>query len=405
LAANKNNRHKKFPHFWRSVSLVLRRYRCNCSHKHSCELRNCWSTPPSLVALLQKHFNLEVDGMGDALHHSCYLKEWYSLYQEDKIFGAKHDFFKQEIKGKNVYVNPPFNTFEGNQNLIEKVITKIFSSLQSNLPTRVVLLIPIFPGSVGHIYETQARKSRFLEIASFPKGSFSFVAPEHYHIHNNFQPGFFYEEVGLYLCVNKASLKIDPINWKDMSQDLLNWSRHNTKSPPILNNATCQKFAQRVALTHSSRSFNTQANLTFMPSSNFYHYYDFSLPPEDETQPMKTYVQNADHLELLSRMNLHDRLAGTIGILPNHLIQLVRLTNSGDVAKIINDLRFTTFWSSYYIWTKRLTLNRTYWKIIPECCLPKLTKKNKTPGKKQRRTIKMILEECQNPFHYLTLKE
>jgi len=101
-AANKNNRHKKFPHFWRSVSLVLRRYRCNCSHKHSCELRNCWSAPPSLVALLQKHFNLEVDGMGDALHHSCYLKEWYSLYQEDKIFGAKHDFFKQEIKGKNV---------------------------------------------------------------------------------------------------------------------------------------------------------------------------------------------------------------------------------------------------------------------------------------------------------------
>jgi len=123
-AANKNNRHKRFPHFWRSVNQVLRRYRCNCSQKHSCEL---WSTPPSLIALLQKHFSLEVEGMADALHHSCHLKEWYSLYQEDQIFGAKHDFFKQEIKGKNVYVNPPFNTFEGNQNLIEKVITK-FSS-------------------------------------------------------------------------------------------------------------------------------------------------------------------------------------------------------------------------------------------------------------------------------------
>ena len=255
------------------------------------------------------------------------------------------------------------------------------------------------------MYETQARKSRFLEIATFPKGSFSFVAPEHYHIHNNFQPGFFYDKVGLYLCVNKASLKIDPINWKDMSQELLNWSRHNTKELPIINSVTCQKFAQRISPTHSSRSFNTQTNLTFMPSSNFYHYYDYSIPPEDETQSMKTYVQNANHLELLSGMNNHDRLAGALGILPKHLIQLIRLTNSEDAAKVINDLRFSTFWSSYHIWSKRQTLNRTYWKIIPECCLPKLTKKNKTQGtKRRRRTIKVSLEDCQNPFHYLNMK-
>src|SRR5271154_1322080 len=58
---------------------------------------------------------------------------------------------------------------------------------------------------------------------------------------------------------------------------------------------------------------------------------------------MKTYVPNPDHLELLSKLNQHDRLAGTLGILPNHLIQLLRLTNPEDSAKIIHDLRFTTF--------------------------------------------------------------
>ena len=52
---NKNNRHKTFPQFWKSVNQVLRRYKCNCNHRHSCELRNCWTTPPSLIALLQKH--------------------------------------------------------------------------------------------------------------------------------------------------------------------------------------------------------------------------------------------------------------------------------------------------------------------------------------------------------------
>ena len=159
--------------------------------------------------------------MGDALHHSRHLQEWYSKYQEDQAFGAKHDFFKQDLSGKNTYVNPPFNTFEGKQNLMEKVISKISDSLRSNLPTRVVLLIPIFEGSIGKLYENQAQKSRFLEIATFPQNSFSFVAPEHYHIHDNFQPGYSAQKIGLYLCANKASLQVDPINWEILTRDLI----------------------------------------------------------------------------------------------------------------------------------------------------------------------------------------
>jgi hypothetical protein len=304
-----------------------------------------------------------------------------------------------------MYINPPFNTFNGNRNLIEEVITKIAQSLKSNLPTRVVLLIPIFEGSIGQLYETQAKEARFLEIATFPKGSFSFIAPEHYHIHNNFQPGYFSEKVGLYLCANKASLKVDPLDWETMLQELLRWSHENTKSLPCINDVTRQKFAQRVAQSHSSRSV-TRLNSIFMPSSNFFHYYDYAFPQEDESQTMKTYIQNARHLELISGANRHDRLAGTLGILPNHLIQLLRLTNHEDVQEIIKDLRFVTFWSTYSIWAKRQKLNRIYWKIIPECCRPKLIKKNKTKEiKRIRRSTKAKLEVCQNPFHYLNLKK
>ena len=86
----------------------------------------------------------------------------------------------------------------------------------------------------------------------------------------------------------------------------------------------------------------------------------------------------------------------------NHLIQLIRLTNYGLRNQIINDLRFTTFWSSYHIWAKRQTLYHTYWKIIPECCRPK--KKKKSEKKRKRRTKTDTLEECKNPFHYLSLK-
>jgi len=223
------------------------------------------------------------------------------------------------------------------------VISKISDSLRSNLPTRAVLLIPIFEGKIGQLYETQARNSRFLEIATFPKGSFSFVAPEHYHINNNFQPGHFAQKIGLYLCANKASLQIDPINWAAVTHDLTLWSHTNTKSKPIFDDLTFKKFEQRVLPTHASRSFNTKDNLAFRPSSNFFHYYDFTFPPEDETNTMKTHVRNPTDLGLLSRMNQHDRLAGSLGILPNHLIQLTRFSDSENAKKILNDLRLTSF--------------------------------------------------------------
>ena len=189
---------------------------------------------------------LGVEGMGDVLYHSPHLQEWYSRYQEDQVFGAKHDFFKQDLSGKNTYINPPFNTFEDKHNLIEKVISKISESLQSNLPTRAILLIPIFEGEIGQLYETLARKSRFLEIVTFPKGSFSFVAPEHYHIHNNFQPGHFAQKIGLYLCAKKASLQIDPINWDALTHDLTRWSHTNTRFKPAFNTLTSKKFEQRI---------------------------------------------------------------------------------------------------------------------------------------------------------------
>ena len=156
---------------------------------------------------------------------------------------------------------------------------------------------------------------------------------------------------------------------------------------------------------HAGRSFNARIDPTFMPSNNFFHYYDFTFPPEDETNSMKAYVHDVKHLELLTRTNQHDRLAGALGILPNHLIQSLRLTNPKELPQIVNDLRFTTFWATYSIWTKRQSLNRTYWKIIPECCKFVKNKTTTLEKKRKRRTKKAELDACQNPFHYLSLKK
>ena len=58
---------------------------------------------------------------------------------------------------------------------------------------------------------------------------------------------------------------------------------------------------------------------------------------------MKSFVPNPRHLELLAKLNQHNRTAGALGILPNHLLQLLRLTNPENVEKITNELRFAAF--------------------------------------------------------------
>ena len=93
--------------------------------------------------------------------------------------------------------------------------------------------------------------------------------------------------------------------------------------------------------SHSGRSFNTQGNLVFKSSNNFFHYYDYTFLPENETHMMK------------------------LGILPNHLIQLLRLNKPENLARFTDDLRFTTFWSTYSIWAKHQALSRAYWKSYP----------------------------------------
>ena len=202
-------------------------------------------------------------------------------------------------------------------------------------------------------------------------------------------------------------MQIDPINWTALTHDITQWSHAHAKFPPALSAITTKKFEQRILPSHSSRSVNTKNSLAFRPSNNFFHYYDYTFPPEDETNAMKTYVRNPNDLALLSRINQHDRLAGTLGILPNHLIQLIRSHDSENLKKIVNDLRITTFWSTYNIWAKHQTLIRTYWKIIPQCCIPD-TKEKKTDSqrkKRKRRTKKLVREDCKNLFHYLILKK
>jgi hypothetical protein len=152
------------------------------------------------------------------------------------------------LSGRNTYINTPFNNLGTQENAISRIIKKIADDLKADKPTRAVLLIPIFEGMDGHRYETQARKAKFLEIGTFPVGSFCFVAPEAFSIGDDFTPGPFQGKVGLYLAVNKFSLKIDPIDWDTLTSDIKMWSQTACRNPVTICLSTIEKFKQRVPL-------------------------------------------------------------------------------------------------------------------------------------------------------------
>ena len=69
--------------------------------------------------------------------HSRHLHTWFSAYETDKVFGAKYDFFKQSLEGKNTYINPPFSTYMNDEHVITHTIRKVANELRSDRPTRV----------------------------------------------------------------------------------------------------------------------------------------------------------------------------------------------------------------------------------------------------------------------------
>jgi hypothetical protein len=326
--------------------------------------------------------------MADALHHFSELRVWYSPFESDKNFGAKHNFFAQNLEGKNTYVHPTFH----DGHLLEKIIDKIVGSLRTDKPTRVILLIPI-----ATVHGKDTKDSRLIEIATFH--SFPYVSPDSYRTKR--PPSYCSEKVGLFLATNRASLKLDPIDWGNVVEEIMAWSIHNSAHVAICNTSK-EKFQQRILPSYSPRAFSCKDRATFNLSSNFYHFYDFEFEPKNEITTMAKFVPDVTHLNLLSKANQHDRFAGCLGILPNQIIQFIQITNPLNKDRILEDIRFTTFFATYAIWKKRQELCHTFRNdAIPEAWRLERKRDQKVLGKHPRKSKKLAFENCKNPFHYL----
>jgi len=394
------DRHKAFPKFWKNVMAVLARYNCTCDLHHTCELERWWTTPPSFLKILQKRFSLEVEGISDALHHSPHLRKWYSPYQSDKCFGANYNLMAHPLEGENIFIN----AIAIPEDFIGKTVDHVLSSLRTDKPTRAVLLLPMTP-QIQHILEPKKKGSKVLEIATFLAGSFPLIAPDQFLINPLIEPKRFTGSVGLFLAANRASLKIDPIDWEQAIEEIIEWSKLNKTRVQVCE-STLLKFQQRIIPTYAPRAYSEDNCTQYTMSSNFFHFYDFTVTPENEANHFRKIVQDPSHLRLISRMNQHNRLAGCLGILPNQFIGLIQDTNPKDGDAILEDLRFTTFWATYSIWKKRQKLARIYWNdVIPDTWkIRRKYERKQHLGKHLRQPKELKLEDCINPFHYLKIR-
>lgn len=213
----------------KQIERVLDARSCQCPpfRRHSCYLRNCWQTPAGLIEIIQRAFHLNCEGMADSLHHNPCFRRWCSEFPQDCWFGSEHDFFKAELEGENTFVNPPFNDTPGEPNILMKVIDRCLKVILSPLPTRIVLLLPIFEGDNGDRFLRRIMASdKATIVANFPARNFFFDPPDSYYLHTKSRLTFGHG-VSLVLLCSKNSLVVDPIDWNLWKRSINDWANSN----------------------------------------------------------------------------------------------------------------------------------------------------------------------------------
>lgn len=208
------------------IGRILSARQCSCPwrQKHSCYLRNCWQVPRDLLAVVQSTFGLNCEGMADALHHSEVFGRWCSEFKEDRWFGAEFDFFSTDLRGNNVFVNPPFNSTPGAPQILTRVIDRCGSLCDSTKPTRVLLVVPVFEGSNGDRFLKKALSMTNSTVVAFlPPSNFSFDPPDDYCLESSRELRFGHG-VALVLMCSALSLDADPIDWPGWKKRMGYWA-------------------------------------------------------------------------------------------------------------------------------------------------------------------------------------
>ena len=313
--------------------------------------------PRSLLQILSVEFKLSVEGISNVLSHQELFPDWCSNDPADKWFGARKCALEEDFSGY-------FNCINETKEFTEQLLARLFQALDSQRPTRAVIVAPLTFLS-GH------KHTLLLPLCSLNWDRE--LSQEH-------SP-----KLSVVLALNKESMLIDPIFWTAFCVKLREWS-HQNRVPATIPERTDWLFKER-------RNPDRQARMVTIPL------------PEIETTPYPFFMPYAlgslnlgndvsIERKLFSKIERHPPLAALLGILPNQLRELLKKQKMKNREEALTDLSLSMFWQGYMIWKRRKHLMSAFYKrSAPD------EWKREYKEKKSRKRKK--LKTCKNPFHYL----
>ena len=369
--------------FIASVRKVLARADCKCErNNHStCNIRQCYSVPLSLLQLLVHRLCLHAEARTNSLHHSTLFDHWYSEEESDLAFGAEGSMMEKSLAGRNSMLQ--YCPEREDKEEFSRIYSRIIDQISSKSPTRCTWIVP-----TSHITEVPTPHRRaLLEIARFPQ-ELPLIPPGSYR---NQQRGDSLwrapQAISIVIALNKESMLRDPIDWPVLKEELRSWSNEHC-SGMVIPELTDQLFRERTCGTHSPRVRSVP-----LPSvSSMFQFFDAWSPSRNDTQYLKSRGLNQGEAALVQKINRHNKFLSVLGILPNQLRKLMK-DSCDNTDEVILDLKKTLFFAGYGIWKRRKVLMNDFWRNIA----PEEWKKNSKKAKKKKANASL----CNNPFHFL----
>lgn len=333
------------------IQRLLKQRACECSknQRHTCALKNCWQTPLDLVKILKDSFALNFEGMADGLHHRSIFQKWCSEFVDDAVFGARHDFFNTDLRGENFFVNPPFNSVQGHD-IMSRVIDRCLLMVKTQLPTRCVLVVPVFQGSGGDRFLRKVLQSQSaIVLMYFPANTFTFDPPDTYCLEKP-RAAVFYHEVAIVLLCSPTSLVFDSLDWIKCSQKLVQWARGRGIS------ATVPTTGSPLALFLQSRILprSVYQPVTYAP---LLAYLPWMEPGRLDKYPLSSFSDTEGRqrraCEKLMKLN---SVVAAAGIFPSEVQGIFADKTPDEKMAIMKKWSLASFWSTFKIWKRRCQL-------------------------------------------------
>ena len=167
--------HEKVVSFEAELVKLLARYKDGYQHisnsSQRTKLKNHWATPDRYMHVIQRHFNTVHERFSSPLNYNPVHAVHWTMYKEDKVFGAQHNAFSTPWVGTS-QANPEYESSD-----MERAVRwAVHSSTMQDTSTTIFVL----PKWHFTTYRTWLQHSNVVEYCTINRRYFPFKTGDHW---------------------------------------------------------------------------------------------------------------------------------------------------------------------------------------------------------------------------------